>query len=385
VVLLFRPFTSDMWLCSLLAALFVSLVFFVTEHGHAPRFMRLVAASGADGVHNSHVLSHHPVRPLTTTGAGEDNGYFTKAAFRHDLPDAVVPTFASLFGGEAPKALTLKGSLLRLAWAFFTLIFVAAYTANLAAMLADDGYSLSSTTLDDLRGRPSTIKVCAREGTEYLRWLRVNYDGTNLDFDDVDAGDVWEKLRKQKCDVYADNAAFAQLMASDKEYCGRLYSKRDSALKWGLLDFAFGSLDPKVADALSYWITELRQCSQKVRGSGCTSGRTSRTSTRTTSWTNAPPTTSPPKKSPRSSSCSPSASSSSSASPASSCTSALAPGGASTASSTSRPRRGSHSTASPEADAFRDRSAPLCGSGRGLPPATEEKKARHRAKRNSRP
>jgi len=52
----------------------------------------------------------------------------------------------------------------------------------------------------------------------------------------------------------------------------RVYSRDASSLEWGLQDFAFGTRDQDIADALSYWITLLRQCSRHVKKSGCYMG-----------------------------------------------------------------------------------------------------------------
>ena len=265
-VVLFRPVSYDLWLYAVCAAVFISIVFVVTEHGHGPRFARVLKMDDAASV----TMTHEPMAEKWKSARSSGNGYFTSTAVRREyLPDAGIPAVSSLFGGQAPKAITIKGAVLRLAWGFFTCIFVASYTANLAAMQGDDRLALTGASLED--DRRKDLNVCARTNTAYFDVLQTKAfpDFTYKGLEANNFGAVWENLKKGDCDVYADTFAHAEMIAFDKKYCSKIYVKHDSTLKYGPLDYAFGAKDPRVADALSYWIGDIRECSIHDASSDC--------------------------------------------------------------------------------------------------------------------
>ncbi|KAJ8611884.1 hypothetical protein CTAYLR_005811 [Chrysophaeum taylorii] len=248
-VSIFRPFKWPLWVYVCGAATFVAIVIWLTEHAHPPDFREVVAEDGD---------VDFQVHQSVWKASGATGGYATGDSFRRDLPQAFFSSWYTVLAGQPLNPSTVKGDTLNLAWCLFGVIFVSSYTANLAAILSKPGYSLHSASLEDLDRNRKT--VCTRSGTAYSKYV-------NATFPNLDVRETLHSvadLEREACDALVDTLPHLQAVVNNKDYCGdSIYVHPDSALAYGPRDMAAGvraSDGADIAEALSFWISELGEC-----------------------------------------------------------------------------------------------------------------------------
>ncbi|KAJ8611859.1 hypothetical protein CTAYLR_005812 [Chrysophaeum taylorii] len=254
-VLIFRPFDKWLWLCTVLAAVFVAFVLWFTEHGHPPKFRLRSTAEGVE-----YDVVQDSMWKASSSGEG---GYLSRQALTKEFPQAVFSSFYTILSGQPLNPSTMKGDLLNLCWCFFGVIFISSYTANLAAILSTP--ESKTTDLADLNDKGAT--VCARTAASYTSWLEKSFPG--LDVVRVEAESYYQKLKNGDCAAAVDTKPYLEIVATSKcRSWDELRRGRDNlyvgeSLRFGPRDMAVGARNRTVAFALSYWLLAHRSCARE--------------------------------------------------------------------------------------------------------------------------
>ena len=103
-------------------------------------------------------------------------------------------SISTLTGSHAHTPRTRPGKVLSLAWQFFAMVFVAAYTAELASLLSPSkAEELRFSSFSDLRG----ATVCTKAGTAYSKWLAI-YE------ENIEQYQIANGTSKEMVDAYKD-------------------------------------------------------------------------------------------------------------------------------------------------------------------------------------
>ena len=241
---IFTPFTRNFWICSLATALLVALCNWVVE------------SSVNDGEN-------------TPSQAGV-NGYLTAVAARYHGPRSVSESLLVLFNMSILNTKTGKGDLLNVVWCLFAVIWLAAYTANLAQVMVTDVQRYGATSLEALSD--SGGKACVKRGAAYAAFLEILYPDIGIvPFEASDLDDVVKKLRNGDCDAYVDVEASLEIVRGLPRFCKYGLEMPSEPIASGYQDMAVGVREDlvDVRDALSFWVNQLRACSPVVPDPAC--------------------------------------------------------------------------------------------------------------------
>mmetsp|Transcript_1939 Transcript_1939/g.5711 ORF Transcript_1939/g.5711 Transcript_1939/m.5711 type:complete len:733 (-) Transcript_1939:1908-4106(-) len=277
---IFVPFSLSMWLYTLLTVAVVTLTLTIVEHSysfHAMPDPKLILddryyekrAGGRVGLNADY-------RRQLETRAEDAEGLLTPKAFCKTMGMMMSTSFLTLSTHDLTRARTRSGRLVSTVFCIFAIIWISAYTANLAAILgsSDETQRLVNSVEEvaELQARGVLGPACVKAGTAYAEWLRVNEE--DIDFIEVPGSDVDDLLRfvnRGLCDTIIDSLPFAEWMQGQPDFCEAQLVNIKEPLKWGPVDMGIGVRQdlPHVAQELSYWLSELRSCGQHVHNSPC--------------------------------------------------------------------------------------------------------------------
>jgi hypothetical protein len=240
-----------MWLLSGLAAFFFTLNLWVLED-HVAQPDRASVKADVFG-------------ELDHVESNKKTGYLNLGTLRASGIKQLYHSLLTLTAHESPVVNTNLGLVYSVFFSFFALIWVAAYTANLAAILqtmqaqapwADMSEFLAAQKAD------TAGPACVKAGTAYSKWLAINIPqldlklvrGSSLELAQAVSEDTGE------CAVMIDSAPQIQRLVANE--CKLSLHIAGQPLSYGVQDMAAGVRVglPGVRDALSYWIQTLRQC-----------------------------------------------------------------------------------------------------------------------------
>ena len=138
-------------------------------------------------------------------------------SFKHNFLTSVWLSWSSATGANAHAPESRQGKLFSMFWTFFTLVIVAAYTANLAAYLQLDQSSIKVSSWDDLRDKD--VKVCTQENTAYSDWLTENEPDIEQYQMSGSAKDFVRALETGICDAYVLVRVKGDVLVGDSQFC----------------------------------------------------------------------------------------------------------------------------------------------------------------------
>uniref|UniRef100_A0A7S1UDF6 Ionotropic glutamate receptor C-terminal domain-containing protein n=1 Tax=Phaeomonas parva TaxID=124430 RepID=A0A7S1UDF6_9STRA len=268
------PFTWDMWLATALTIIFVSMTVTIMEH----------SGKGYGNISSPEDIACEYRRQVAVeelnklkVKSPEAAGYLRAEPVLSKIPDAVSDSVYTLTAHGNHKASRGIGRVFVVVYCFFALVWVASYTANLAALLSQPLEELPAESISDvvrLQAEGVMGPACVKAGTAYEAWLNTNV--ADLDTLGVDGSyeELASALRAGDCDTIIDADVFADYMTHSPTFCSDNLVVGSDPLDYGLSDMGIGiRVDmPEVRDAISYWIETLHSCSADARGSACYNG-----------------------------------------------------------------------------------------------------------------
>ncbi len=270
--LLFKPFTPYMWLTTAITILLTSLTMWIIEHSTFNRGDRFVTKNPRDLTVRAQLEileeKQFDVRPR------DAQGYFTLTSFTSKIGDIIEKVFLSLTTHDLFQPQSSRGRVINSLFCFFCLIWMASYTANLAAGLGKSVNSVKFATIDDLAILQKTQNfkpVCAKANTAYADWLSKAFEDLDIITGPASYELLYEDLKDGKCSAIVDALPFAIYNTNSPDRCDSGAAIIGSPLSFGNIDMAVGVREdlPLVRNVLSYWIQELRNCKSSMRGGAC--------------------------------------------------------------------------------------------------------------------
>jgi len=184
------PFTPAMWLAIFVVGLWSGLVFWVLESAISNESDDI---QGRDG----------------RTLGGFMRNFFTTQHL----------SMSSVYGTTCHTPKTAAGRLYSLAWIFFCVMVVTAYTANLATILVTRKISLTTTSMETLIDSNKNPVLCNKLGTAFGKYVNSTYHGKLLA---VGGRMLWSKnlqgmkenLMAGRCDALVEVAELARKLVT---------------------------------------------------------------------------------------------------------------------------------------------------------------------------
>jgi hypothetical protein len=144
-------------------------------------------------------------------------GAMSFKSFKHNILKSWWLTWSSATGANAHSPSSSQGKLFSMFWTFFTLVIVAAYTANLASYMSTDHSTLRIESWDDLRDK--NFKACTLDGTAYSAWLTKNEPNIEQYKMHGSTEDFLNALYHGKCSALIYPRVTAEAITGDAGYC----------------------------------------------------------------------------------------------------------------------------------------------------------------------
>jgi len=265
---LITPFTTDMWLLSMMTLLIVSFVMWFTNHaGTVDSRMKLAEElPELYGRYKSRLTS----------------GYMTTTQFAREVPPSLANGIHTMITG--PSAFTTQSAhagILNVAVSVFAMVWMLVYGAQLCSSLTVTKLTVPVSGLSDpstglVAGQLSGLTglACSQGGAAYTNWVKKNFPLMQLNENGVLLSEMMDEMKNGQCDSIL---VVAPLTGSVTANCalgaavGGVIQKVGTPLPFGPQDMAAGvrkDMQP-VAVAISYWIQQLRGCNPTTNGSPC--------------------------------------------------------------------------------------------------------------------
>ena len=101
-----------------------------------------------------------------------DGGYLTLSGARRNLPRSLGSSFLTLLNMSVLGTTTKRGEVLN--YCLFAVIWMAAYTANLASIMVSDAQTYGTSSIDELNR--DGLRACVKRGAAYVRKRRADGD-----------------------------------------------------------------------------------------------------------------------------------------------------------------------------------------------------------------
>jgi hypothetical protein len=170
-------------------------------------------------------------------------------------PRSLSRAILTLFNMSELGTTTKRGDVLNVVWCLFAVIWLAAFTANLAQVMVTDVARYGAETLDAMND--GGLKACVKRGAAYAVLMEGLYpDIRQVYFDPADLDDVVKKLRKRDCHAYVDVRASLEIVAGLSRFCEYGLAMPGEPIASGPQDMAVGVREDlvDVRDALSFWV-----------------------------------------------------------------------------------------------------------------------------------
>ena len=279
-LLLFSPFSWEMWVMTVGVCVFAAVVVWLTEVVEAPSRS-----------------AYKTVNYLTTTvyrktdlsqieqfflDDGNGMGLFDLKSYIR-FPLYILGTFSGLMNAsddsEKDEGRVTPSGPFAAAWCFFVLFWASAYTANLAATLTTSHARTSFNNIDDLARIGSNI--CASANAAYTEDLIATYPSLNVKTY-TSIPEMVRALQAKECmamiESYAALNGIANGVTDLDDTSGRNFCKvqekmilAGKPLATGFTDMAVGvsSQYSLLRDVINYWIIALRTCSPSDNNGEC--------------------------------------------------------------------------------------------------------------------
>ena len=203
-------------------------------------------------------------------GLKGEHGYFKSSNFMAQMPAYSMKALHTAFGNvSAYQPQNASSSALNVSFAFFMFLFFTTYSAKLTANLTTLQLRHPVSGIGDVPDRQARGvmgNVCSQDGAAYTIWLEENMPGLQMT-KGTTTEDMLAELEQGKCEALIVILPAARAITSDSKYSHLRLSVVGEPLQYGNTDFAVGVRKdlPGVQIALSYWIQELRACTEFVR------------------------------------------------------------------------------------------------------------------------
>ena len=268
--LLFNPLAPLMWLTTVILICLISLTLWMIEHGRDEGRFNAQNIETLTTRAQFQILENHEfdVRPQHAMG------YFTKEAFINKIPEIFENVMLTLTAHDRLVPVTRRGKVLNNMFCFFSLIWMASYTANLATQLGKDTSTHAFNSLDDLIIKQKTENVkpaCVKGSTAYGNWLKKAYPDLEMYEGPGSYKDLYNLLSDNTCSCVLDDFPISIYTTNSPLYCSSGVEIVGNPLAFGNLDMGVGVRKdlPVVREVLSYWIQELRSCKSNIPGGAC--------------------------------------------------------------------------------------------------------------------
>mmetsp|Transcript_27835 Transcript_27835/g.88423 ORF Transcript_27835/g.88423 Transcript_27835/m.88423 type:complete len:814 (+) Transcript_27835:163-2604(+) len=281
----FDPFTPYMWILTLLTVIYFALVLSITEHSYtktkdgagtmpdAKKILdqRFWKRDNNDGkIHLQDDYEKNLSRRHDKAA-----GLFTWKAYTRALMRILPQSFLAMTAHDHNHTYSYSGRFFNVVFCMFALIWVAAYTANLAAFLSFTSTdSIPAETLADIaveQAQGDIGPACVKGSTAYAAFLADNFPDIETLTIPGSYDDLFDALKDGTCGAIVDAYPFAEWMEHQPSYCEERLQVAGQPLSWGPVDMAIGVGEDysHVADGLNYWLQTLRACGRLTVGSAC--------------------------------------------------------------------------------------------------------------------
>ena len=225
--LIFKPFSSQMWIVTCAIVFFAAIVVWMHEIVHMASIKADKIIANIKGT----IYRQNPVRIENHIQEDANGmGMLSQDAFKK-FPSYFMGTFGGLMSSsddsekESDEKVVPSGNFAA-AWGFFVLFWASAYTANLAATLTYQNQVSSIESIEEMARNKHV--ACARSGAAYTAALVAGYPQIKVNQYSTVA-DEYSALLAGKCDAVVDTYPVLLAMAngvldldlsSGTQYCG---------------------------------------------------------------------------------------------------------------------------------------------------------------------
>jgi len=294
MLVIFKPFSPLLWVITALLILFVGFNVYLKEVFRKPyERAEALARETADTTTKREIKFYEDSVKSVAAAGGTPVGLVDPQGFIKKYTNIVAGTFGGLMSAaemeeDEDDDVNKPSGPSAIGWLFFSLLWVSAFTANLAASLTVANMQPKVESLDEINRHQMT--VCVKLGTAYAEELTKVY-GMMKFRAEPDVRSMVFALEDGKCDAAIDtssvllavsNGAVDLDYSEGKNFCD-VKSKllmagepsrdglTDMAIGVGSHDIEFGS---KLQEVLSWWVTKYRTCSDRLPSSLCYEGGT---------------------------------------------------------------------------------------------------------------
>jgi hypothetical protein len=188
--------------------------------------------------------------------------------------DYVEKVLLSLTAHDCLDPITARGKFINNVFCFFCLIWMASYTANLAAQLGKEEHHTLFSSIEELQTLQYTEgvkEVCVKGSTAYASWLAKAYPKLQVLEGPGSYEELFNDLKTGKCSSLIDALPFSIYTTNSPLYCDSGARIVGEPLSFGNVDMGVGLRSDLVVerDVISYWIQQLRNCKSTMRTGAC--------------------------------------------------------------------------------------------------------------------
>jgi len=285
-----QTFSLDLWVTSLALFFLCAIIFWILEGHREQHSGRFVPRKDRDLKPYVHEFLNSPEggyarKPLMAIRQNQ-LGLLTRDSFRELFSSYFERTFLTFTAHSSYEPRTREGKIFNMCVCLFAIIWGAAFTANLSAILNSDSVDTGIRSFSDLV--TSKKVACLPEGYSYTSWVisafpKMNYrivhggdEGSKQSLRDFERLGVWSADGTLKnCEAMISCEFVMREHSNNPASCDdNLKVVSDRPLQWGLSDLAVGVNYnyPEIERGLSYWIQELRNCAPDNPTSVCFNG-----------------------------------------------------------------------------------------------------------------
>ncbi len=266
-VKIFRPFTPLAWFLSLVSAFLFAGLMWLMEAGHSRR----------ESQQREESQNVYEKAPPEYNHSKEDwQQYWGSDVNRTNtwgMYKTMYSSMQTLLAHALPEVATKAGFVYTWIFSFYAVVWIAAYTANLAAILTTPTKTVTFKSISELMVAQQSGQVgpaCVKQGTAYVTWLEVNFPRLKLSKLPKTGLGIAKDVATKTCDVMID--ASPQIEYVQASECQLNLVIPGQPLSFGVTDMAIGvrgGLDSHVLDGITYWVQSLKQCARNDRSRHC--------------------------------------------------------------------------------------------------------------------
>jgi hypothetical protein len=264
---IFRPFEPLAWALSLVSAVVYAGLMWLMEAGHSRRETGRYDTEH-DVYQDDPPKYKHDEQDWRHYWGSEVNNENTWGFYK-----TIYGSMQTLLAHDLPEVTTKSGFLYTWIFSFYAVVWIAAYTANLAAILASSTAEVAFDSLHALMVAQQSGQVgpaCVKLGSAYVAWLEVNFPKLKLKKMPATTLDIAKEVAAKQCDVLID--ASPQVEYVQAAECQLKLVIPGQPLNYGVTDMALAvrdGLDSHTLDSITYWIQSLKQCARNDRSPHC--------------------------------------------------------------------------------------------------------------------